>query len=506
MPQFTFNILVFPVKMRSGEKHKSIPETFKNTNISLSATNETAVYTSTTGGKINFTYSEIDDRESPSNHKVITFGSQDDIEEKNIEIYDEFIKDLKISLSKFQYQAIFLDKSLSKYYSEKLYPLLHDFEIELRKFIHAIFFKIFGANWEKQLLPQYLLDENNYKVGLDGSDHIIEELELSTIENLLFNPNFVERIDESGSSAIVPLQNIGSYNNPNYVVPINFLSSDENRYTFFSLWEKYFSSHVSEQFQGTDFFKNFGKLRNIRNQVAHNKKVTNSDLLFAKEFLTKFIAEINSISTALLFKATTTPEISPLFESVQRNEQMAKAIRATLAPSLDFIQHFKSASIPTEEILENLKEVTLPQQQMAENLKNISLPVSEILENMRQVTLPQQQIAENLKNISSPASEILENMKQVTLPQQQMAENLKNISSPASEILENMKQAAVSQQQIVKNLKSKPLSTEDLVNSYNLEKIEESNLSNEEESLNTNKNLKKDELSSDTSSNSEDEK
>lgn len=262
---------------------------------------------------------------------ILTLKSLTNVYKKKIFLYSDFVKEIKIILNRNHCESFFLNRELSKYYSKELYGIFNDFEVTLRRLMHLVFFKNYGHHWEEKFVDRKTLNDLKGKIKNSKSDHIIEEMNLYDIESLLFKEIVIECKKDSITTFEI-MQDIGSYENPNYVVSPEFiLGNSDGVFRKFSLWEEVFSKHISKEFRGDTFEQNFKKMRQIRNQVAHNKKVNYSEFEFIKSFLKKFTKEMTLISIEASYENI--PELSA---------SLASAIQDLISPIFENLKYLNS--------------------------------------------------------------------------------------------------------------------------------------------------------------------
>lgn len=262
---------------------------------------------------------------------ILTLKSLTNVYKKKIFLYSDFVKEIKIILNRNHCESFFLNRELSKYYSKELYGIFNDFEVTLRRLMHLVFFKNYGHHWEEKFVDRKTLNDLKGKIKNSKSDHIIEEMNLYDIESLLFKEIVIECKKDSITTFEI-MQDIGSYEDPNYVVSPEFiLGNSDGVFRKFSLWEEVFSKHISKEFRGDTFEQNFKKMRQIRNQVAHNKKVNYYEFEFIKSFLKKFTKEMTLISIEASYENI--PELSA---------SLASAIQDSISPIFENLKYLNS--------------------------------------------------------------------------------------------------------------------------------------------------------------------
>lgn len=373
MPKLTFEVMI----VNNSTKRKTLNLTlaeikkwFSNSPIIfINSDEEEDVRFKSKNGEISFSFELKEYNSDLPEHSsfILIFNSLTNVYKPKITLYDDFVKELKIIINKNHCKSYFLNRELSKYYSRELYTIFHDFEVGLRRFMHLIFFKTFGPKWEEEIIPKEFKNSVAYRFDNKISDHIIEEFELAAIENLLFKPIFIEKTDTENNKDISPVQNIGSYDKPEYVLPIDFILNSTSNYTVFSLWDRYFSQYVRRRYKGEQFINSFQTIREIRNKVAHNKKITHDDYIETKNFLKGFQLELTRISNSLL---DTEQDQLNYFDYLDFNNQMLAAIGKSLVPNWKI-----------KEITNAIQEMTNPYVNIGKSLANITSSYPKIWEN-----------------------------------------------------------------------------------------------------------------------------
>lgn len=366
MPKLTFEVMIVNNSTKRKKLNLTLSEIkkwFSNSQIIFTNSNEVEdVKFKSQKGEIPFSFELKEYNSDLPEHSsfILIFKSLTNVYKPKITLYDDFVKELKIIISKNHCKSYFLNRELSKYYSRELYTIFHDFEVGLRRFMHLIFFKTFGPNWEEEIIPKEFKNSVEYRFDNKISDHIIEEFELAAIENLLFKPIFIEKKDTENNKDIYPVQNIGSYDKPEYVLPINFILNSTSNYNVFSLWDRYFSQYVRLRYKGEQFINSFQTIREIRNKVAHNKKITHDDYIETKNFLKGFQLELTRISNSLL---DSRQDHLNYFDYSSFNKQILTAIGKSLVPNL------------------KIKEMTNAYLDMSKSLASITSSYPKIWEN-----------------------------------------------------------------------------------------------------------------------------
>ncbi len=340
MPKLSFEVMLVSHDKHADKKEISIEQFkswFENSDIIFQDSieeQEQKVNFVSSMGQIPFIFEmkEYKSKEYTS-ASLLKFTSQTNVYKPKIFLYDNFLKQLKIIVSRHYCNSYFLTRELSRHYSKELYEIFNNFEISLRKLIHLVFFNNFGHLWETKLFDKNILGMLKSNMKSNESDHIIEEMDLSDIETLLFREIVIECRNESSVNYKI-MQNIGTYNQPEYILSPDFVLNNVGSFRRFSLWDEFFSKNMKKEFHGSEFIENFTKMRKIRNKVAHNKKVIYSDFIFINTFLKKFTKEMNLLSAT--YNEKDAPKLSPY---------LADAIQNSITPLSETIGHLKSSEL-----------------------------------------------------------------------------------------------------------------------------------------------------------------
>lgn len=411
MPKLTFEIMIINNSTQRDTLNLSLAEIkkwFIDSMIVFSDPNqEENLKFRSEKGEISFSFEMKEYNSNIENISsfILTFKSLTNVYKPKISLYDDFVQELQKIISINNCKSYFLNRELSKFYSRELYTIFNDFEVGLRRFMHLIFFKTFGPKWGENIIPKEFKNKIKHNLKSGNSDHIIEEFELSTIETLLFKPIFIEKTDiQNEEKFIKPLQNIGSYDKPEYVIPLDYVLDSTSSYTVFSLWERYFSEYVGHKFIGEKFKENFKKIRQIRNKIAHNKKVTNENFIFATTFLKEFQNEIRQISNSILNPKIRDTDITYYSSLFKINKQLQEAIRESLLPTMII-----------KEISESLKDITNPITEFNKKIENLNLPAEMMVEN-------------SIRNMNGSYMNFIKKQEDITRPYKKIDENSDQIS------------------------------------------------------------------------------
>lgn len=245
---------------------------------------------------------------------IVTLVSQTDVHWKNIYIYDEFIIELKRVFSKNKCELVFLTRELSKYYSEKLYPLFHDFEIGLRQTLHLSLSFSMGQNWDARLFEEQQLKKKKDSIKSKSSEHIIEEFDLTTLTNFLLNKTIINFSKEGNNSLV----SIDYYEKTEDL--ILDLIKYEGDIKLTSLWKAIIVPQGFNHYSEEILAKKFKKLKHIRNNIAHNKRIRFKEYTESRDFLVEFNSKLSYFNDELSKNRT---ESLKLFSSIDFSKLIA---------------------------------------------------------------------------------------------------------------------------------------------------------------------------------------
>lgn len=202
---------------------------------------------------------------------------------KGTSTYDEakalsYFKD-KIRKGKHRedYNIIIDYDGSSDYYCNKLTPFISQFERKLRQCIYLITLAAYDNEWVKKTISEDIMKEVSEK-GVNKSkvvEIILEYFDFKNYIDFLFERKYEYDIDETVEEAV----NVINRNNSKKAEALNILGKLKK----VSLWEKLFNSYAEMKFLETDI----EDIRKIRNDVLHNKEVSDNEFINHKKLLMK---------------------------------------------------------------------------------------------------------------------------------------------------------------------------------------------------------------------------
>ena len=191
-------------------------------------------------------------------HVKLTFSN-----EKLLNEYENLLRVIRTVLSKAGEKPVqVLWDGISLYYAEQAYPLIYDIENTMRKLITKFMLINVGLGWTNETVPQEVLESIRSNSPKNNVNYLYE-VDFIQLSNFLFkeyttvNPNSlidkfrkakkIEELELPELKAAIPRSN----------------------------WDRYFSGIVECD---SEYLRiRWGKLYDRRNQVAHNKPISNSE-------------------------------------------------------------------------------------------------------------------------------------------------------------------------------------------------------------------------------------
>ena len=303
------------------------------------------------------------------------------------------------------YHIVFMYDGASEYYCNKLSRFISVFERKLRQFIYINVLDTYGKEWVKATLTDEMQAEIS-KNEKNKNRHIEMALECFTFQDYnsyLFSKRSTEDPKEVIKEAIEKLECC----NVSKEEVVNILKKSEK----LSLWDKLFKGFNIEFTEGE-----INKIREIRNDIMHNKEISNLEFTEYKKFLRSNIRKIdegifNAEQQNYSDDANIADVLYSLNETMQYMQMVRKNLAKTLSPALKDIQ--KVAHKVAEKInASGLSEITKNNDLMLKKLNSIVDPhkSKEIRENLAKlkISVPPsflkslEGLQESVSNISMP--------------------------------------------------------------------------------------------------------
>ena len=226
----------------------------------------------------------------------LTISSDENIREtaKNIE---NMAIDINTSGILKYFHILKIYDGLSEYYCKKLYPKYAQYERKLRYMILIIVTKAYGAGWVENTV------DKNAKQSISGRAHnsfsnlkmdeILEYLELGEIENYLFLPPDID-VKMCLEKEFTP-EKIDSLEKEEICLLLDQIRNPK------CLWERVFTE-IGDVNEWKKYMKD---IHNIRNSVAHQKKITPKQYYDTLKQLNNINCELDSAIEVAVSKEIT---------------------------------------------------------------------------------------------------------------------------------------------------------------------------------------------------------
>lgn len=191
---------------------------------------------------------------------------------------------------KKNYDIIISYDGLSKYYCDRLYPLLNEFERQIRNLIFKLLTRSFGALWLDITTTQE--QQNNIKAKLQISskslrnqkmiEEALYEMDIKDLENYLFVPwsdmTLLELCtDEFTNEKLKKLSQKEAIELIRNLRPV-------------SIWDRYFAKEVTIP----NLQDKLNSIRKYRNKVAHAKYLHKADYTACKAILSEILPQLET--------------------------------------------------------------------------------------------------------------------------------------------------------------------------------------------------------------------
>jgi hypothetical protein len=247
------------------------------------------------------------------------------------------------SEGKEQFNIILAYDGVSKYYCDRAYPDLNEFERNVRNLVFRIVTKAFGAKWLDKTTSEEM--KNSLKASIQTrpkalrDERLIEtalyEMDIKELENYLFVPRRDISCEQVVDVALSP-ENLKQMTKEQIEAKLNTARPR-------SLWERQFSKKVS--IEGLQ--EALQQIRILRNQVAHAKPFSFADFKKCRSAL----QEINPQIEQAIFDISDIEYDLP--ETIRTLAGFGDAWTAAVAKALEFNREISAAM---SEIGGSLKE------------------------------------------------------------------------------------------------------------------------------------------------------
>jgi len=273
----------------------------------------------------------------------LTVSIDDQRKDRCAEILTSVNQAILCSEGKEQFNIILAYDGVSKYYCDRAYPDLNEFERNVRNLVFRIVTKAFGAKWLDKTTSEEM--KNSLKASIQTrpkalrDERLIEtalyEMDIKELENYLFVPRRDISCEQVVDVALSP-ENLKQMTKEQIEAKLNTARPR-------SLWERQFSKKVS--LEGLQ--EALQQIRILRNQVAHAKPFTYADFKECRSAL----QEINPQIEQAIFDISDIEYDLP--ETIRTLAGFGDAWTAAVAKALEFNRKISAAM---SEIGGSLKE------------------------------------------------------------------------------------------------------------------------------------------------------
>lgn len=250
-------------------------------------------------------------------------------ENANVAVLENIDSYLK-NTPKQKYFSIINDyDGVSEYYCRRLYPKFAEFERLLREFILVILTKAYGVNWFAETSTDEVM--KSVKKRAQRNKNIIEHMDYNNMEKFLFELRKPD-IDAMFNNDL-SVENVQQMNIDELKAVI-----EKNRPK--SLWEVEFQKYGAAEV----WLNDFKVIHTTRNNVAHNKSISNVEFKRVNGVLVRLIRELKTIIkdleeqefndiTVINVMGNLAQSIQPIYNSEEFRENMlsmAKIVSAAL--------------------------------------------------------------------------------------------------------------------------------------------------------------------------------
>lgn len=273
----------------------------------------------------------------------LTVSIDDQRKDRCAEILTSVNQAILCSEGKEQFNIILAYDGVSKYYCDRAYPDLNEFERNVRNLVFRIVTKAFGAKWLDKTTSEEM--KNSLKASIQTrpkalrDERLIEtalyEMDIKELENYLFVPRRDISCEQVVDVALSP-ENLKQMTKEQIEAKLNTARPR-------SLWERQFSKKVS--IEGLQ--EALQQIRILRNQVAHAKPFSFADFKKCRSAL----QEINPQIEQAIFDISDIEYDLP--ETIRTLAGFGDAWTAAVAKALEFNREISAAM---SEIGGSLKE------------------------------------------------------------------------------------------------------------------------------------------------------
>lgn len=311
-----------------------------------------------------YTTSKSESSEMQNSMYYLTISIDGQRKERCAEILNLANKTILSAGAKEQYNIILSYDGVSKYYCDRAYPQLNEFERNIRNLVFRILTKAFGAKW----LDKTATDEekNNLKAKIQTrpklfrDERLIEEalyeMDIKELENYLFVPKRDVSCEQMVDS-ILSEEKLAQMTKEEIEAELAAARPK-------SLWERQFAHKVSID----GLHEKLKELRTLRNKVAHAKAFSCEDFSNCQGIVNEMTAQIEQAIFDVSVKEY------DLSETIRTISDFGDAWTSNISKALQYNMGISSALSEMGSSIKNAYQVlnVMPSLKVSEALKHLA--------------------------------------------------------------------------------------------------------------------------------------
>lgn len=271
---------------------------------------------------------------------------------------------------------------ISKYYCNKLFPYLNEFERKLRK----ILFSIYTLNFNLEYYSATTSEE--FQKGLKQKSNIAKDgnipkqdcyiklgfysLDYSDIDKLLFTKSITLKEEQKLQEFLSENEDLTKLNDSEIREAFKLCGNKTD-------WERFFGDKNFDD----NFQQILNDIRNFRNNIAHCKFISKEQYENCIDILKKTIKSLDVAIKITEEKDFINKNLKLQHESFER---LAKTMRETV------LNIYKP-------LMENIETITQPMRNLSEKLSEIVNPITSMIPNIPNIVLPEIELSKfNIPN------------------------------------------------------------------------------------------------------------
>lgn len=320
---------------------------------------------------------------------------------------------------KKNYDIIVSYDGISKYYCDRAYPLLNEFERQIRNLIFKLLTRSFGALWLEKTATQEQQDSLKAKLQIKSKplrnqkmiEEALYEMDIKELENYLFLPRSDMSITELRTDEFTN-EKLSELSQESAIELIQKLRPT-------SIWERYFDKEVSIP----NLQEKLDSIRNYRNKVAHAKHFHKDDYNACKEILDEILPQLEIAIQDISVKEYDTTQVQEAIRGIADTctsaIKSAMSIGRALSPA---IENFGRAVAEFGNLFQSsvVSQALQAQNQMSQTLLGLSsvlsaLPSQSVIQTAMQAQqfIPPASVLETINTTKAllPTASVMKSME-----------------------------------------------------------------------------------------------